>query len=88
MSVARQVVCRVGRSVGVASRSLSVSAQLQDKTTHTGQSFSQADPRNARFAVTGLEKQVNDQWAIDLIAKVPPKVVNTRIVRRNRIVCL
>ena len=64
----------------MASRSLSVSAQLQDKKTHTGQSFSQADPRNARFAVTGLEKQVNDQWAIDLIAQVPPKVVNTRIV--------
>ena len=30
--------------------------------------------------MTGLEKQVNSQWAIDLIAKVPPIEVNTRIV--------
>ena len=49
--------------------------------THTGQQFDASDPRNVRFAVTGLEKQVNTEWAIDLIAKVPPKVVNKRIVR-------
>ena len=30
--------------------------------------------------MTGLEKQVNSQWAIDLIAKVPPIEVNTCIV--------
>merc|ERR1719175_453535 len=51
-----------------------------DKVTHTGQQYADNDPRNVRFAVTGLEKQVNTEWAIDLIAKVPPKVVHTRIV--------
>ena len=51
----------------------------------TGQTFSESDPRNVRFAVTGLEKQVNDQWAIDLIAKVPPIVVNKRIVSKFNI---
>ena len=50
------------------------------QATHTGQQWEERDPRNARFSVTGLEKQVNDQFAIDLIAKVPPIVVNKRIV--------
>ena len=52
----------------------------EDKVTHTGQQFSEADPRNVRFAVTGLEKQVNDKWAIDLIAQVPPIVSSKRVV--------
>merc|ERR1719483_1536960 len=38
------------------------------------------DQRSARFAVTGLDKQVNTQWAIDLIAAVPPTVVTKRVV--------
>ena len=50
------------------------------KATHTGQQWDERDPRNARFSVTGLEKQVNDQFAIDLIAQVPPIVVSQRIV--------
>ena len=63
---------------------------VDTKNTHfwlvvTGQTFSESDPRNVRFAVTGLEKQVNDQWAIDLIAKVPPIVVNKRIVSKFNI---
>ena len=84
MSVARQVLCRLCagvRSPGVVtSRALASTPSLGDKVTHTGQQWDEADPRNARFSVTGLEKQVNNQWAIDLIAKVPPKEVNTRIV--------
>ena len=84
MSVARQVLCRLcagARSPGVVtSRALASTPSLGDKVTHTGQQWDEADPRNARFSVTGLEKQVNNQWAIDLIAKVPPKEVNTRIV--------
>ena len=84
MSVARQVLCRLcagARSPGlVTSRALASTPSLGDKVTHTGQQWDEADPRNARFSVTGLEKQVNNQWAIDLIAKVPPKEVNTRIV--------
>ena len=39
------------------------------------------DLRQVRFAVTGTEKQVNTQWAIDLIAAVPPKKVHARVVR-------
>ena len=30
--------------------------------------------------MTGLEKQVNDKWAMDLVAEIPPIVVNKRIV--------
>ena len=33
-----------------------------------------------RFAVTGATKEVNPQWAIDLIAEVPVKMVPTRVV--------
>lgn len=38
------------------------------------------DLRQVRFAVTGTEKQVNTQWAVDLIAAVPPKKVHARVV--------
>merc|ERR1719361_1740022 len=57
----------------------SLQATKADQMTHTGQQFSESDPRNARFAVTGLEKQVNDKWAIDLIKEVPPIAVNKRV---------
>ena len=63
-----------------AVRPFSVSTTRHDQVTHTGQQFSESDPRNARFAVTGLEKQVNNQWAIDLIKEVPPIAVNKRVV--------
>ena len=49
-----------------------------DKVTHTGQTWSVDDPRAARYV--DYPKQVNDRWAIDLIADVPPKVVKKRIV--------
>jgi hypothetical protein len=61
-------------------RTFSLSTTQLDKATHTGQQFTESDQRNARFAVTGLEKQVNTEWAIDLIAAVPPQVVNKRVV--------
>ena len=85
MSVARQLFSRLAPQVG--RRSFTVSSVRQepasvkeDKVTHTGQQFSESDPRNVRFAVTGLEKQVNDKWAIDLIAQVPPIVSSKRVV--------
>ncbi len=37
-------------------------------------------PRNVRFAVTGLKKQTNTKWAIDLISQVPPKKVHQKVV--------
>jgi NADH dehydrogenase (ubiquinone) Fe-S protein 6 len=80
LSLAR-CVSRVGVARLGVSRTISCSATNRgDEVTHTGQSFAETDPRSARFSVTGLQKQVNPNWAIDLIAKVPPKVVKTRKV--------
>lgn len=62
-------------------RSLSLaSARLAEQPTHTGQQWEEHDLRQVRFAVTGTEKQVNTQWAVDLIAAVPPKKVHARVV--------
>ena len=47
---------------------------------HTGQQWDESDPRSVRFAVTGLTKEVNTKWAIDLIAEQPVIQVSTRIV--------
>ena len=75
--VARPGLC--ARSQGVAC--LSTSSPLSgDSVTHTGQDYSPDDPRNVRFEVTGLKKQVNSKWAIDLIAQVPVKKVTESIV--------
>eukprot|EP00090_Calanus_glacialis_P034194 TRINITY_DN5722_c0_g1_i6.p1 TRINITY_DN5722_c0_g1~~TRINITY_DN5722_c0_g1_i6.p1 ORF type:complete len:133 (-),score=31.08 TRINITY_DN5722_c0_g1_i6:104-472(-) len=63
-----------------AIRPFSVSVMKLDQVTHTGQQFDEADQRNARFAVTGLKKEVNTQWAVDLIAAIPPTVVTKRVV--------
>ena len=80
--LARQLCCRLACQGG--RRSLATTSCLKaaktDQVTHTGQQFSASDPRNVRFAVTGLEKQVNDKWAIDLIKEVPPIAVNKRVV--------
>ena len=82
--LARQLCSRLASQLG--QRSLATSPYLKavvpdkDQMTHTGQQFSQSDPRNVRFAVTGLEKQVNDKWAIDLIKEVPVITSNKRIV--------
>jgi len=86
MSLARHTLAQLcplmQRSTTSLARSLSTSITMMadNKETHTGQQFSKSDPRNARFDVTGLEKQVNEKWAIDLIAQVPPIAVNKRTV--------
>ena len=59
-------------------------AARPDVEIHTGQQFEETDKRNARFNVTGFEKQVNSKWAIDLIAAQPVIKVKTRIVRQYR----
>ena len=47
--------------------------------THTGQKFSDNDPRRVRFQdVTG--KLVNQKWAIDLVAEDPIVVTDKRTV--------
>ena len=83
--LARQLCCRLAcqggkRSLATTHCLKAAKADKADQMTHTGQQFSESDPRNVRFAVTGLEKQVNNQWAIDLIKEVPPIAVNKRIV--------
>nr|CAG4652380.1 EOG090X0NBY [Triops cancriformis] len=61
-----------------SSGSLQVHQQPEDQVTHTGQQWEASDRRMARFGER--PKQVNPMRAIDLIAKVPPKVVKERIV--------
>ena len=80
MALARQLMSRLGCQAGRRSLTLTTRVQHPDQETHTGQQFSESDPRNVRFAVTGLQKQVNNKWAIDLIAEVPPIRVNKRVV--------
>ena len=49
-----------------------------DKVTHTGQTWEEGDSRGIRFE--DGQKEVNSQWAIDLIAKVPPTIVEGKRV--------
>ena len=85
--LARQLCCRLAGQMGTRCLTTApcLKAAKTDQVTHTGQQFSESDPRNVRFAVTGLEKQVNNKWAIDLIKEVPPVAVNKRVVG---LVCL
>ena len=54
---------------------------MADEVTHTGQAWSEDDTRNLRFMDReGRVKQTNTRWAMDLIAEVPPIMVDTRIV--------
>ncbi|XP_050048359.1 NADH dehydrogenase [ubiquinone] iron-sulfur protein 6, mitochondrial [Dermacentor andersoni] len=48
----------------------------KDPITHTGQHWDKDDYRLARFLDT--PKQINPNFAIKLIAEVPPKAVSTR----------
>eukprot|EP00117_Sycon_ciliatum_P025883 scpid86747/ scgid21379/ NADH dehydrogenase [ubiquinone] iron-sulfur protein 6, mitochondrial; Complex I-13kD-A; NADH-ubiquinone oxidoreductase 13 kDa-A subunit len=59
----------------VCQRSCSDSAL---KVTHTGQVWEADDFRNIRFI--GRYKQVNPNFANELIAQVPPKEVEDRVV--------
>nr|SVE76192.1 EOG090X0NBY [Daphnia hispanica] len=49
-----------------------------DIPTHTGQKWDESDFRLVRFE--NATKEVNTRFAIDLIAEVPPKEVESRIV--------
>jgi len=49
-----------------------------DSVTHTGQHWEADDYRLVRFESS--PKQINSQFAIDLIAKVPPKEAKSRVV--------
>ncbi|KAK0174968.1 hypothetical protein PV327_008755 [Microctonus hyperodae] len=58
-----------------------VSWEPIDIETHTGQKFDTEDKRLVRFV--DKVKEVNKQWAIDLIDKVSPELSNNRIVSCN-----
>ncbi|XP_028176767.1 NADH dehydrogenase [ubiquinone] iron-sulfur protein 6, mitochondrial [Ostrinia nubilalis] len=58
--------------------SRNVSNKVEDICTHTGQKWDSNDYRMVRFM--NAPKQVNQNWAINLIAEVPPKEVTGRIV--------
>ncbi|XP_070603142.1 NADH dehydrogenase [ubiquinone] iron-sulfur protein 6, mitochondrial [Erythrolamprus reginae] len=49
-----------------------------EKVTHTGQVYDEKDYRRVRFV--GRQKEVNENFAIDLIAEQPVSEVETRVV--------
>ena len=53
-------------------------ALVADQETHTGQSWENNDLRSMRFM--DKSKETNTNWAIDLIAKVPPIMVDKNVV--------
>nr|CAG4645992.1 EOG090X0NBY [Lynceus sp. MCZ IZ 141354] len=55
--------------------------KIEDIPIHTGQKWDSDDKRLVRFLNT--PKQVNTRYAIDLIAQVPPKEVEQRVVWCN-----
>uniref|UniRef100_A0A8D0CE09 NADH dehydrogenase [ubiquinone] iron-sulfur protein 6, mitochondrial n=1 Tax=Salvator merianae TaxID=96440 RepID=A0A8D0CE09_SALMN len=62
----------LGRSYGV------VTSHTGEKVTHTGQVYEESDYRQVRFV--GRRKEVNENFAIDLIAEQPVTEVESRIV--------
>ncbi|XP_072937127.1 NADH dehydrogenase [ubiquinone] iron-sulfur protein 6, mitochondrial [Epargyreus clarus] len=52
--------------------------KINDTVIHTGQQWDSDDYRLVRF--TNAPKQVNQNWAVNLIAAVPPKEVTQRVV--------
>ncbi|KAM8818874.1 NADH dehydrogenase [ubiquinone] iron-sulfur protein 6, mitochondrial isoform 2-T2 [Rhynchonycteris naso] len=49
-----------------------------EKVTHTGQAYDEKDYRKIRFV--GRQKEVNENFAIDLIAEQPVSEVESRII--------
>ncbi|XP_066435180.1 NADH dehydrogenase [ubiquinone] iron-sulfur protein 6, mitochondrial isoform X1 [Eleutherodactylus coqui] len=71
--------CRKGLSSGLygAGRRLVVS-DATEKVTHTGQIFDEGDYRKIRFV--GKQKELNEQFAINLIAEQAVNESGSRIV--------
>ncbi|KAL7984616.1 hypothetical protein Chor_003186 [Crotalus horridus] len=55
-----------------------VTSQTGEKVTHTGQVYEEKNYRRVRFV--GRQKEVNENFAIDLIAEQPVSEVETRVV--------
>ncbi|XP_057352684.1 NADH dehydrogenase [ubiquinone] iron-sulfur protein 6, mitochondrial isoform X1 [Manis pentadactyla] len=84
--MAAAVTCRLlGRGGAVVlslprgARCFGVQASLAgEKVTHTGQVYDDKDYRKIRFI--GRQKEVNDNFAIDLIAEQPVSEVGSRVI--------
>ncbi|OAD56291.1 NADH dehydrogenase [ubiquinone] iron-sulfur protein 6, mitochondrial [Eufriesea mexicana] len=64
---------------GIITRNLcDVTSDSAKKVTHTGQIYDKDDYRNVRFV--NRPKEVNDNWAIKLIAEVAPTSAKDKIV--------
>ncbi|XP_060630599.1 NADH dehydrogenase [ubiquinone] iron-sulfur protein 6, mitochondrial [Anolis sagrei] len=68
------------KRAGLASRRsyASAASPTGEKVTHTGQVYEEYDYRRVRFV--GRQKEVNESFAIDLIAEQPVSEVETRVV--------
>ncbi|XP_017532753.2 NADH dehydrogenase [ubiquinone] iron-sulfur protein 6, mitochondrial isoform X1 [Manis javanica] len=84
--MAAAVTCRLlGRGGAVVlslprgARCFGMHASLAgEKVTHTGQVYDDKDYRKIRFI--GRQKEVNDNFAIDLIAEQPVSEVGSRVI--------
>ncbi|XP_071858439.1 NADH dehydrogenase (ubiquinone) 13 kDa A subunit [Bombus fervidus] len=66
-------------TIGLITRNIhDVTTKSAKKVTHTGQIYDEDDYRNVRFI--NRPKEVNDNWAIKLIAEVPAAPVKDKIV--------
>ncbi|RLU17418.1 hypothetical protein DMN91_009653 [Ooceraea biroi] len=65
-------------SVNATQRAYSIAKDGDNQITHTGQVFEKDDYRLVRF--TNRPKEVNKNWAINLIDEVPPSSQKERIV--------
>ncbi|XP_043928717.1 NADH dehydrogenase [ubiquinone] iron-sulfur protein 6, mitochondrial-like, partial [Protopterus annectens] len=55
--------------------------QANEKVTHTGQVFEEGDYRKVRFV--GRQKEVNERFAINLVAEEPPIEVEENVTSCN-----
>ncbi|PBC25275.1 NADH dehydrogenase [ubiquinone] iron-sulfur protein 6, mitochondrial [Apis cerana] len=66
-------------TVGLIMRNVhDITSKSAKKVTHTGQIYDEDDYRNIRFV--NRPKEVNDNWAIKLIAEVSPTSAKEKIV--------
>ncbi|XP_032135035.1 NADH dehydrogenase [ubiquinone] iron-sulfur protein 6, mitochondrial [Sapajus apella] len=86
MAAAAATFCRLLCQSGAAARSLPLGARCfgvqvsptGEKITHTGQVYDEKDYRRVRFV--GRQKEVNENFGIDLIAEQPVSEVETRVI--------
>ncbi|KAM3929280.1 NADH dehydrogenase [ubiquinone] iron-sulfur protein 6, mitochondrial [Leptodactylus fuscus] len=72
------VPCSLACGTVHTGRQLSTAVPSTEKVTHTGQVFDEGDYRKVRFV--GKQKEVNEQFAINLIADQPVNEAESRIV--------